>query len=235
MTAVRYNEWTGRRANAPGPGRSCVRGSDVSKRICSVEGCDRPHMARGFCNRHYQIEHRAGITGRICSAAECNAPVRALGLCSVHYSAQKRAKAPACIVEGCTEQQGAARGLCNAHYLRLRRSGELGPARRLRGKRGLGSKNKAGYVQIRQGRDGRAVLQHRLVMEALLGRPLESFENVHHINGIRDDNRPENLELWVVSQPSGQRASDLAEWVVDHYPELVQAAVEKRTQLGLVV
>lgn len=48
-------------------------------------------------------------------------------------------------------------------------------------------------------------LQHRLVMEQMVGRRLQSDESVHHRNGVRSDNRPENLELW---PPPGQRVED---------------------------
>src|SRR5437764_4483237 len=79
-------------------------------------------------------------------------------------------------------------------------------------------RHKAGYIMIRTPEHPRAagnhgyVFEHILVMENKLGRHLLADETVHHVNGVRDDNRPENLELWVRGQPNGISAADAVGW-----------------------
>lgn len=57
-------------------------------------------------------------------------------------------------------------------------------------------------------------------MGQMLGRTLEPHERVHHKNGVRNDNGPENLELWTVQKkdPAGQRQLDLVQSIIPGLP-----------------
>lgn len=85
-------------------------------------------------------------------------------------------------------------------------------------KRGAGALRQRGWREQTPGGyiircvGSKTIMQHREVMEQHLGRPLKAYENVHHKNGDRQDNRLENLEVWVMRPRPGQRIPDMIEW-----------------------
>lgn len=72
---------------------------------------------------------------------------------------------------------------------------------------------RSGYIMLFQPNHPNAqrqgyVYEHIAIMSDIIGRPIRPAENVHHMNGLKADNRPENLELWEKHQPYGQRVED---------------------------
>lgn len=65
-----------------------------------------------------------------------------------------------------------------------------------------------GYVNLYI--DGKRIKEHRFIVEQQIGHPLLPTEIVHHKNGIRNDNRFENLEVWIKGHPIGQRIADVS-------------------------
>lgn len=187
-------------------------------RFCEVKDCDGIHQAKGYCQKHYYRYKRYGDPHRVTQA---NGP--------------KKTK---CLVEGCGDNHKAiTKGYCAKHYYRFRKFGD--PL--------IGGRNKSGYINSagyvirtapswlrpsmeKRGRKTFEMLEHRIVMAEYLGRPLEEDETVHHKNGIRHDNRIENLELRNGNHGQGATIEDkinYARYILNRYEK------EYETKLNL--
>lgn len=216
---------------------------------CVIEGCDKPGpFVKGMCPMHYMRQYKYGSPdivhshggGRPLAATRCriegcdNPRPYTQGLCRSHYRLLQKYGDPnwqpppekVCSVDGC-ERKYFARGWCLMHYHRWKEHGDTGEAAPRRADAGRGHTQADGYRKVTV--NGKKIKEHRHAMELKLGRELLPDETVHHVNGKRDDNRPENLELWTGMHGNGQRVEDLVEFVLNHYSDLVQASQNRRT------
>lgn len=163
---------------------------------CAVPNCQKPRRRnsdrRPWCDQHYQRwrlygnpeEPHHGWPDKTCSVDGCDIKVYALGLCNKHWQRHQRYGD----VNFVKKRVGAINRTTNQGYVFVKRPGHP-------------NRLASGWVA-----------EHRVVMSEMLGRPLLPHENIHHKNGNRADNRPENLELWIKKQPCGQRVEDVVTW-----------------------
>ena len=190
MAAGSSSTGDGRSLPSVAPDRARNKGN-----VCSVSWCENPAHTRGWCKGHYK---------RWLMGGDMDAPFK------------HKNKGFPCSFPDCGSPANV-RGLCNGHAEQVKRGLELRPLKRKRpgtwspwhvGESGYSRRSRVNPATGKREHQQ----EHRLVMEQQLGRPLLPDETVHHINGVRDDNRPENLELWSSSHPKGQRVEDKVEW-----------------------
>ena len=220
-------------------GEQCDKQSGFARGLCKmhykryINGKDMDIAPKGApdltCTHVWAGEYRTG--------EQCGETYHCDGLCRMHYKRKRQGINLDLIpkharVKQCTyvwsghyrkgqqcDMAINSNGYCRIHYSRMKAGIDMDVEPKP-SVVPLGTKRMAtqGYVMVKTSRKyGNRCWQkeHRVVMEKHLGRPLRPEENVHHKNGLRDDNRLENLELFNTSHPAGQRIEDKLSWAKD--------------------
>ena len=189
-------------------GRSCrskherylnkiTNNSELRNRVCANPNCDyvfdaAESLAKKYCHPSCSIEHRELKKQKITKICK---------LCKQNFETTHPLK-KYCSVK--CQRKKAINNKNKFTYSEIERDKNKDRAYK-----------RDGYVEIYL-KNGSRYSEHTYVMEKYLGRRLfKKKENVHHKNGIRDDNRIENLELWSKAQPAGQRVSDKMKFAVE--------------------
>ncbi|TXH11899.1 MAG: hypothetical protein E6R04_00305 [Spirochaetes bacterium] len=182
---------------------------------CAVSFCDRPVRMKDWCMAHYHQQWAGKEFKPIRERKKDDE--------SPFISSRRRPNNTGkCIGPEC-ERLANKKKMCAAHYAQQQRGRPLTKLQNRNYEEDINKnpkKNLKGYIEEFHPEHPNSwkngwMFQHVFVMSESLGRPIKHHENVHHINGIRDDNRIENLELWSTSQPSGQRIEDKTKWAIE--------------------
>lgn len=190
----------------------------MTMKICIICNCNKiEYVKTQQCRSCYNKTRRLRIQG-YCKADGCNNKIiyPKFGVCDKHVEQNRITRPIHCSIDGC-DRPFFAKTYCSSHYNQVRDNGHitqivLPTYKQRRFKKDTGTYTVSnGYTRIRV--PGRGyLLEHRYVMEQQLGRPLYPDENVHHLDGVKANNQPENLELWVKPQPSGITVEDAIAW-----------------------
>ena len=182
---------------------------------CQITNCNETSAAitgryAGLCPTHaWRKKNGKDLYGFIkkwknrheCSYPTCHRTVHSMAFCGTHYDMARKG-------EELRDLAGSREEMRKKHFFKNRPIGSR-------------SKTRDGYIRVSTESGWR--MEHIVVMEQYIGRPLLPHESVHHMNGCKEDNKITNLELWSKSQPSGQRVKDKLNWareIISLYQDL---------------